>query len=291
MSEREHILCVDDEVGVLEGLDLILGRQFRVETATSGAAGLAVLERHRDIAVVVSDMQMPQMDGATFLANVRTTAPDAVRLLLTGQADIKRAIAAVNEGEIFRFLTKPCTPASILSAIEAACEQRRLITAERVLLEQTLHGTIQALVGVLATVDPIAFARAAQIEKTTIELADKLGVHPRWPLEIAAMLWPVGYVGVPSPIVEKLFHGKPLDEAERAACARVPDVLEKLFGQIPRLEQVRAILRAASKPPATAASTDFVHRAAMVLRLALELDVRPGMELVDNVRFVPGRAR
>lgn len=143
-AERYRILCVDDEAGVLEGLDLILGRRFRVETATSGAAGLDTLERCRDVAVVISDMRMPHMDGAAFLSKVRTVAPDAIRILLTGQADMRSAVSAVNEGQIFRFLTKPCAPASLTAAIDAACEQRRLLTAEKVLLEETLQGSIKA---------------------------------------------------------------------------------------------------------------------------------------------------
>jgi CheY-like chemotaxis protein len=242
MSEREHILCVDDEVGVLEGLDLILGRRFRVETATSGEAALDVLERYRDIAVVVSDMQMPQMDGATFLSMARAVAPDAVRILLTGQADMKTAIAAVNDGQIFRFLTKPCTPATMIAAIDAACAQRRLITAERVLLERTLPGSIQALIDALAD-DPIAFRSSARISKLTRALLGVLDLESCWQIEVAAMLWPVGDRGI---------------------------------SQLPRLEQVREILTAVARPPGTSPTDELVHRGAMILRLAIELDALEG---------------
>lgn len=271
-AERYRILCVDDEAGVLEGLELILGRRFKVETATSGASGLDTLERYRDVAVVISDMRMPHMDGAAFLSKVRTVAPDAIRILLTGQADMKSAISAVNEGQIFRFLTKPCAPASLTAAIDAACEQRRLVTAEKVLLEETLQGSIKALVDVLAIVNPMAFGRAARIKKTTLDVADKLGLQPRWQIECAAMLWPLGFVGVSPETSEKLFYGKPLDEAERTACARAPDVVEQLIGHIPRLEQVRAILAGSGRATHRTATTDFVQRGAAILRLAIELD-------------------
>ncbi len=290
IAERYRILCVDDEAGVLEGLDLILGRRFKVETATSGAAGLDTLERCRDVAVVISDMRMPHMDGAAFLSKVRTVAPDAIRILLTGQSDMKSAISAVNEGQIFRFLTKPCAPASLTAAIDAACEQRRLLTAEKVLLEETLQGSIKALVDVLAIVNPMAFGRAARIKKTTLDVVDKLGLQPRWQVECAAMLWPLGFVGVSPETSEKLFYGRPLDEAEKTACSRAPDVVEQLIGHIPRLEQVRAILASAARPTKIPAP-DIVQRGAAILRLAIELDTleTQGLETALAVETLRGR--
>ena len=107
MKGNPKILCVDDEPAVLEGLKMNLRRRFDVLTATSGAAALEVLEREEGIAVLMSDMRMPSMDGATLLAKARERWPFVVRLLLTGQADMNSAISAVNEGQIFRFLTKP----------------------------------------------------------------------------------------------------------------------------------------------------------------------------------------
>ena len=120
---RTRVLCVDDEPHVLEGLSLHLRRRYDVDTATSGGAGLDILKADATIAVVLSDMRMPGMDGASFLARAKEVAPDAVRLLLTGQADLDSAIAAVNEGQIFRFLTKPCPPPTLLGAVAAATEQ------------------------------------------------------------------------------------------------------------------------------------------------------------------------
>jgi DNA-binding NtrC family response regulator len=74
-------------------------------------------------ALVVSDMRMPSMNGALFLAKVRQQTPDTVRMILSGQADLQAAIAAVNEGQIYRFLSKPCAPEQLLAAIEDALNQ------------------------------------------------------------------------------------------------------------------------------------------------------------------------
>ncbi|NIQ03497.1 MAG: response regulator, partial [Nitrospinaceae bacterium] len=93
-------------------------------------------------AVVVSDMRMPDMDGIQFLSRVREHYPQTVRMMLTGYADVKTAMNAVNEGNIFRFMTKPCPPEVFEKVLSAGIEQYRLITAERDLLERTLKGSV-----------------------------------------------------------------------------------------------------------------------------------------------------
>lgn len=129
------VLCVDDEPQVLEGLRLQLQRHHPVLTACSGAEGLRLLAE-QPIAAIISDMRMPQMDGATFLRRARELAPDTPRILLTGQAEISAAVAAVNQGQIFGFLLKPCPPAALLAAVTAAVGRHRLAVAQRLLLEQ-----------------------------------------------------------------------------------------------------------------------------------------------------------
>ena len=143
---RPAVLCVDDEPQILAAIEATLRRHFSVTTATSGADGLRRLADGGPFAVVVSDFAMPDMNGAEFLARVREVAPDAVRLLLTGQATVEGAIAAVNEGNVFRFLTKPCPPPVLLRALEDAVEQTRLVTADRALLEQKLESMSAHLV-------------------------------------------------------------------------------------------------------------------------------------------------
>src|SRR5512141_2774337 len=107
-AKKPSVLCVDDERIVLEGLALHLRRRFDVTMAESGAEGLDAIRGSGKFAVVLSDMRMPGMRGAEFLAQVRQLSPETVRVLLTGYADLESAIAAVNEGQIFRFLNKPC---------------------------------------------------------------------------------------------------------------------------------------------------------------------------------------
>jgi DNA-binding NtrC family response regulator len=116
MSER--ILFVDDEPNVLEGIRRTLRKQGDLFTAASGADGLRMLSEDGPFALVVSDMRMPLMNGAQFLAKVREQAPETVRMILSGQADLQATIDAVNDGHIYRFLSKPCPTDQLLGAID-----------------------------------------------------------------------------------------------------------------------------------------------------------------------------
>ncbi|MBC8133139.1 MAG: response regulator [Deltaproteobacteria bacterium] len=277
-SLRPRILCVDDEQAVLDGLSLHLRRRYDVVTATSGLQGLEVLQRDATIAVVMSDMRMPGMDGSAFLGRARQVVPNAVRMLLTGQSDLNSAIAAVNEGGIFRFLAKPCPPPTILAAVEAAMEQNRLVTAERVLLEQTLHGSIKVLTDILSLTNPVSFGRATRIKQLVTELAEKLDVRDKWQLEVAAMLSQLGTITLPAETVEKLYYNRPLTPEEQKMVARAPVLTEQLVRNIPRLETVAEILAAYVKPLKRAdAAPDDPHKTqvdlcAQLLRTALDFD-------------------
>jgi CheY-like chemotaxis protein len=278
-GQRVQVLCVDDERAVLDGLSLHLRRRYHVHTAQSGAEGLEILSKEPSIAVVISDMRMPGMDGATFLTRAHQTVPDTVRLLLTGQADTDSAIAAINQGRIFRFLTKPCPPATMMSAVEAAVEQNRLITSEKVLLEDTLRGSIKALTDILALANPLAFGRATRIKQIVSELAGKLQVRETWQVEVAAMLSQLGTMTLPPETVEKLYLGGPLTSEEQKMTARAPAITEQLVRNIPRLDGVADILgalegrRKAVEIAAADSRLAHLELMAQVLRAALDFDV------------------
>ena len=127
----------------------------------------------------MSDMRMPVMDGAAVLAQARSARPDTVRILLTGQADLEDAVAAVNNGNIFRFLLKPCPRPVLVQALSDAVEQHRMITAERELLERTLRGSVAALFDVLSLANPLAFARAVRIQQIVLQLIEAIGARTR----------------------------------------------------------------------------------------------------------------
>jgi len=113
----DRILFVDDDQRTLDAYKRLLHGKFNIETAASGPQAIATIHVLGPFAVVISDMRMPGMNGAEFLARVRELAPHTVRMLLTGHKDLDRAIEAVNAGGIFRYLTKPCGKDALESAI------------------------------------------------------------------------------------------------------------------------------------------------------------------------------
>jgi DNA-binding NtrC family response regulator len=159
---------------VLAAMERNLFGEFDVMVALSGEAGLAAIARGERFAVIMSDMRMPGMDGATFLSKVRVICPDSVRLLLTGQADLESSIAAINKGAIFRYLCKPCPKEELVPALNDAVNQHRLICAEKELLATTLTASVKTLTEVLAMVAPWAFQRSAFAQSCVLHALPKL---------------------------------------------------------------------------------------------------------------------
>jgi DNA-binding NtrC family response regulator len=136
---RPRILLVDDDVEVLDALQRQLRSHFDVTAACDAKEAIRLMVSDGPFAVVVSDLRMPGMDGVSLLYLIRQIAPETVRVLLTGNADMEAAISAINQGNIFRFLTKPCLPAALIRALEASVEQYRSSTTGRDLREQRPH--------------------------------------------------------------------------------------------------------------------------------------------------------
>jgi DNA-binding NtrC family response regulator len=136
----EKILFVDDEPLVLQGFERLLRRTFRIETTVSAKEALTKMGQTGPYAVVVCDMRMPEMDGARLLSKIRIEFPDVVRIMLTGNSDQETAVRAVNEGHIFRFLTKPCDEELLSKTLDAALIQSRLVCYKENLLEKARGG-------------------------------------------------------------------------------------------------------------------------------------------------------
>ena len=255
MAELEEfrILCVDDEPRVLDGMRRTLGMNFEVMTAEGGAEALALLTGPERFAVTISDMRMPGMDGATYLERAAEADPDMVRMLLTGQADMQAAVRAVNQGRIFRFLTKPCDADVLHRAVEDALDQHRLITAEKELLEKTLYNCIKVLTEMLSLVNPVAFSRAVRVNRLVQHVAQAVKLEDVWQLELAVMLTHLGYVGMSPELLERAYAGKPLNPSESALLSGAPKTAHNLMADVPRIEAVLGIIdKLADAPPALA---------------------------------------
>lgn len=238
----EKILFVDDDPHLLSAFERNLRKIFTMDLAPGPREALECLQKRGPYAVVVADMRMPGMDGTALLEHFRRIAPATVRVMLTGNADHTTAVEAINRGQIFRFLTKPCPPDVLVPAIQAALRQYQLVETERALLEGTLTGSVHALVEVLGLAVPEAHARGQLMRDAMRELAPLVGARPLWELELAAELCQMGYASVPHEIMRKLHARVPLSFEEQAIVVRVPKVGHDVLKDIPRLENVARII-------------------------------------------------
>lgn len=234
----EKILMVDDEDSVLVGYQRMFRNEFQIDTAPGGAAALTALAATGPYAIVVSDMRMPEMDGAKLLRKIKLLAPDTIRIMLTGDDDIHNAVSAVNEGSIFRFLTKPCNKDTLAKALTAGLIQYRLLMAEKDLLENTLQGSIQVLTEVLSLVNPAAFGRALRVRRYIHQVATQMALASPWRFEVAAMMSQLGCVTLHPETIEAVYSGRPLPADEQTRFDAHPGVAHELLSKIPRMEPI-----------------------------------------------------
>jgi FixJ family two-component response regulator len=250
-----RVLFVDDEPNVLDGIRRQLRNRLDMETAIGAAAGLKVIAANGPFAVVVSDMRMPEMNGASFLAKVNEISPDTVRMVLSGESDLNSTVAAVNEGHIFRFIMKPCEAERLLEVVNTGIEQYRLVNAEKHLLENTLNATVKVLVEVLGLINPAAQRRASQIGKYAETTAAAMQLPDLWKYNLAAMLSQLGCITLPADTLTKVYGGLPLSEEENKLYESHPEVAARLLGQIPRLEDVAGMVAGQLRGPAKSLAT------------------------------------
>jgi response regulator RpfG family c-di-GMP phosphodiesterase len=166
---------------------------------------------------------MPEMDGARFLARVNEIAPQTVRMVLSGQADLESTIAAVNEGRVFRFLLKPCNSETLFGVIKNGIEQYRLIHAEKHLLENTLNATVKVLCDVLGLINPVAQRRAAQIQRYAESAAAALPMLPHlWQYHLAAMVSQLGCITLPQETLSRAIGGQALSDESAGSTSPIP---------------------------------------------------------------------
>jgi response regulator RpfG family c-di-GMP phosphodiesterase len=159
------ILFVDDEANILSSLKrLFRPLGYQIYTAESGANGLEIMQQHT-IDLVVSDMRMPEMNGAQFLEKVREKWPDTVRILLTGYAEISSTIDAINKGQIYRYVSKPWEDNDITLTIKHALLQKSL-EREKLRLEELTRKQNEELKDLNANLEAKVLARTEEVRQT-----------------------------------------------------------------------------------------------------------------------------
>lgn len=208
----ERVLLVDDEPLVLAGLRRSVYTEFIADLAGGAQEGLAKLRKDGPYPVVISDMRMPGMDGAEFLATVRTISPDSIRVMLTGHSDMEAAARAVNEGQIFRFLTKPVTPETLLVTLRACVTQYHAVRLEKEQLKITIEaleqmdlGTFTALARAIDAKSAWTAGHSERVTNLALKMGHALGL-PANSLEIlhrGGLLHDIGKIGTPASVLDK----------------------------------------------------------------------------------------
>jgi len=265
----DHILIVDDDRELLRALREGLSPKFHVIVASNSDEALQLLRTDSSLAAIVTDMRMPGMDGVELLKQARAISPNTSRLMLTSAGDAQTAIQAVNEGNVVRFLTKPCSFLDLEQALDGALHLRRDSLG---LSDEQLHllrGAIEILVKVIQMVAPGTHALAERLRQRVRELALEMGVSHIWALEVSAMLAPLGRLT--SPLAD--------EDPIESLMGHFPQAAAALLKKLPRLEEVARSIGYLSKNfdgsglPHSPVSGRSIPLGARLLRVVRDLEV------------------
>jgi len=242
-----RVLFVDDDKLLLSSMTRAFRGRYEMVTAASGPEALEVTRQNSPFAVVVADMGMPGMSGTEFLQAFADVSADTVRVMLTGQADLATAVEAVNLGQVFRFLTKPCETRSLEAVIDAGISQYRLATSDRILMEKTLAGSVETLVALLSESDPRTYRFAETVREYAMKLGAAMELPTPWDLGLAALLAQIGKLSIPMEVHNKAARGERLTLQESELYLKVPEYSARMVAHIPRLGSVARIIQYATK--------------------------------------------
>ncbi len=270
---NNKILCVDDEEAILRGFKLNLNNKFELHFASDGIEGLELFKREGGFAAVLSDMRMPRMSGAEMLHEIKKIDSEVVTVLLTGHTDFESAMAAVNDGNVFRMLSKPCPPDVLRKVLRDAIEQYDLITSKRILLDQTLRGAVDALAQSLAITQPLFFGRAQRVRRMANGLAEAVQLVESWRVGVAAIFSQLAYLSIPNHLSESVYYRKDIKPELKAMLKDLPEETLKIIDLIPGLTDIREILqRIDIQPKFEIDDGSGIRTAASILRVALDYD-------------------
>jgi CheY-like chemotaxis protein len=276
MSRR--VLLVDDEPSLLNGIQRRLGSEFDLTSAASGEDGLKAIREAPPFEVVVTDMRMPKMNGIQFIQAARLKSPDSVYIMLTGNQDQATAIHALNDGHVFRFLTKPCQSPDLKRAIEAGLHQYRLVTGEKELLQKTFVGAVNVLTDFLELAQPGLFGRADAVQEIVGQIQTDLHLESQWEYKLSARLGMLGFALLPEQERLRFEMAAESGGELRASIRTAAAVGRRIIERIPRLGTVAKIIGMCGEVDGStlmAQPKNEIEKAitgATMLRVALEWD-------------------
>ena len=207
---NEKILIVDDDNLMLKSILRNLHDGYNIKTADNGRDALRMCVDEGPFDVVISDYQMPQMDGLKFLSTLKEKMPDAVRLILTGNINLEVALKAVNDSEVFRLLLKPIESSELKKAIDSAIKQHQRILAERELcavmrVKKVLEGSLNGFIRLMETRDPYTAGHQHRVALLASCIAEKMDQSSEFVQNVflAASIHDLGKLYVPAEFLNK----------------------------------------------------------------------------------------
>lgn len=246
-TDVSTILLVDDELNNLQLLKRTFHRKYNILTASNGLEGLEIFKQNRDkISLIVSDHKMPIMEGTEFLERVNEIAPEVIKILLTGFADVEILSDAVNKCNLFQYMLKPFEPEELLTVVETGLNKYNLASSKSLILKdlkELFYKTIKSIASALDSKDPYTHGHSLRVTLYSLILAKGIGLDDKLleEIETAGLLHDIGKIAIPQNILCK--PGKLTDE-EFAVMKLHPNNSERLILSIKKLAGISSWLKA-----------------------------------------------
>lgn len=245
-SEKHTILLVDDEVNNLQLLRRTLRHDYNIITASNGKEALEIVEgKGKEIALIVSDQKMPEMEGTEFLKRVAGDYPDIVKILLTGHLDVDAIVDSINDCHLYQYIVKPFDPEELKLTIETGIQKFDLVNNKTVILKdlrELFYKTIKLIASALDAKDPYTHGHSLRVTMYSLILAKNLNLDDTTleEIETAGLLHDIGKIGIPQSILCK--PGKLTDD-EFEVMKSHPAQAEKMLMGIKKLTVISNWLR------------------------------------------------
>ncbi len=287
MSEKIRVLFVDDDENLLNAIKRTLRKDLDIEIATGAIDGLRMLDKNGPFSVLVSDQNMPKVDGATFLAKVKKHFPNTVRIMLTGNSDQHTAISAINDAEAFRFVNKPCRTSQLLEIIKEAHDHHLQLATEYSVLEETVAGSIKLMTDMLSMAYPDRFKRTMLVTQWAEAACQALDIEYTWELKTACALWPIGDTLLPEALAAKRNTQDALTAEERQTVMAAGVSASEMLGNIPRLQGVARLMLMTTPAGSMMAENKKPGPDARLLQILIDLSrcVDPSGPIKINAAF------
>jgi putative two-component system response regulator len=258
MGKKYTILCVDDEISILKALQrLFHNTKYKITTAQSGLEAISLLKKEK-FEVIISDFKMPQMNGIEFFKKAKKIATSAVRIMLTAYSDIDITIAAINEGEIHKYITKPWNNVELKEIIAEAIRknEKRLkkeeyIPGEREIkreiknIKEVLHRasfeTVKALSSAIELKDHYTRGHCDRVMNYAVLLAEMIELDEKCMMDLrfASQVHDIGKIGIPAHILNK---PGPLNKEERKLIEEHPHAGAVIIAEVDFLTRAAQIV-------------------------------------------------